>query len=153
MKVGENLDLTSYCHFFNAANEEVPAKSVTKLVLAEDSLKSKGTGTFSDASNVMLFTAEQAGDFLGTVSCQGVAAEKTLTANVSFSITANSDITALAKKWSTIQDNFTLMASAGFNSQVATRTANIFPMAMEMASLFRAKTKKPIRSLSIAKAL
>lgn len=124
MKVGENLDLTSYCHFFNAANEEVPAKSVTKLVLAEDSLKSKGTGTFSDASNVMLFTAEQAGDFLGTVSCQGVAADKTLTANVSFSITANSDITALAKKWSTIQDNFTLTASAGFNSQVATRTAN-----------------------------
>jgi hypothetical protein len=124
VKVGENLDLTPYVHFYNAANEEVPAASVTKLVLAEDSFKSKGTGTFASSGNVMLFSAEQAGDFLGTVSCQGVAADKTLNASMAFSITANSDITALSKKWSAIQDNFTLTASKGFNSQVATRTAN-----------------------------
>jgi hypothetical protein len=116
--------LTGYLHFYNAANEEIPAKSVTKLALGEDSFKSKGVGVFADGSNPLLFSAEQAGDFLGNLSCQGASADKTLTATVSFVITANSDITSLAKKWSAIQDNFTLTASTGFNSQAAVRTAN-----------------------------
>jgi hypothetical protein len=124
VQVGASLDLTPYFHFYNAANEEVPAKAVTKLAFAEDSFKSKGAGVCAETSNVLLFTAEQAGAYLGTLSCQGAAADKTLNASVSFTITANSDITALAKKWSAIQDNFTLTASMGFNSQVATRTAN-----------------------------
>jgi hypothetical protein len=122
--VGDTLNLAEYIHFKNAANEEIPYTAVTKLVFALDTMKTVGIGTLTDESNPLLFTAEMAGAVQANVSCQGTAADKTLTAPLTFAVTANSDITSLTSKWSQIHDNFTLTTSQGFGSQVSVRTPN-----------------------------
>jgi hypothetical protein len=68
--------------------------------------------------------AEQAGAVGGSLSCQGATAADTVKADITFTVKANADVTALAKKWGAIKDNFTLTTSTGFGSQVAVRTAN-----------------------------
>lgn len=121
--LGQELDLSTYVHFFNKGGEEIPFASLIKFALSLNNYGNKGAVS-ANAEKSWVLLAEQAGAVGGSLSCQGATAADTVKADITFTVKANADVTALAKKWGAIKDNFTLTTSTGFGSQVAVRTAN-----------------------------